>query len=125
MALQTKGFVNGRQRNRKFTKHGAEFGASNPQEYEELADKFLCGVVPDGTHEHNRSGGDKLRYDPKSEAFGVLDAVGVIRTFFKPIPCCSIGDPHARALAIASGLCHGHANNLLYFQSECVRTYGN
>jgi len=123
MALQTKGFLNQRQRDRKFTKHGAEFGASNAEEYKELADVFLSGSVLRGVHEHARLGGDRLRYDPKTESFGVLDASGIIRTFFKPIPCSSIADLLARAIAINSGTCHGHATNLLYFQSECRRIY--
>ena len=117
--------MNHRQRDRKFAKHGAEFGASNSEEYERLADEFLGGIVPDGIHEHTRPAGDRLRYDPQSEAFGVLDASGIIRTFFRPVPCSSIADPRARALAVASGLCHGHSNNLLYFQSECGRIYGS
>jgi hypothetical protein len=125
MTLQTKGFVNERQRNRKFTKHGADFGASNAQEYARYADEFLGGIAPDGVLECPRSEGDKLRFDPRTNAYGVLDAGGVIRTFFKPVPCSSIRDVSLRTIAIESGMCHGHATNLLYFQSECRRIYGD
>lgn len=125
MALQTKGFVNGRQRDRKFSKHGAEFAASNAEEYERMADTLLGGVAQAHVYECQRRGGDTLRYDPKTESYGVLDASGTIRTCFKPIPCSSIRDLLLRATAINSGMCHGYANNLLYFQSQCRRLYGN
>jgi hypothetical protein len=124
MVLQTKGFVNTRQRGRKFNKHGADFGASNPEEYERLADKFLGGALPDDVYECARPEGDRLRFDPASEAYGVIDGLGIIRTYFKPVPCASIRDSRARASAIQTGMCHGHATNLLYFQSECRRIYG-
>lgn len=124
MTLQTKGFVNERQRNRKFFKHGADFGASNAEEYERLADEFLGGPVADGVLECSRSEGDRLRYDPRTERYGVLGSDDVIRTFFKPVPCSSIRDVTLRNIAIERGMCHGYATNLLYFQSECRRIYG-
>ena len=68
MALQTKGFLNARQRNRKFSKHGAEFGASNAEEYERSADAFLGSAVLAGVHECARKEGDRVRYDPQTDA---------------------------------------------------------
>lgn len=124
MALQTKGFLNTRQRNRKFSKHGTEFGASNAEDYERSADAFLGGVVPPGVHECARKEGDRLRYDPQTEAYGVIDIAGVIRTYYKPVPCLSIRDLLTRAAVRQAGMCHGKATNLLYFQSECERLYG-
>jgi hypothetical protein len=124
MALQTKGFVNARQRNRKFSKHGAEFGASNAEDYERSADAFLGGVVPSGVHECARKEGDRVRYNPQNDAYGVIDAAGIIRTYYKPVPCSSIRDALLRASVRQAGMCHGHATNLLYFQSECRRIYG-
>jgi hypothetical protein len=124
MALQTKGFLNARQRNRKFSKHGAEFGASNAEDYERSADAFLGGVVPPGVHECPRKEGDRVRYDPQTDAYGVIDAGGIIRTYYKPVPCSSILDALLRASVRQAGMCHGHATNLLYFQSECRRIYG-
>jgi hypothetical protein len=125
MPLQTKGFVNTRQRNRKFSKHGADFRASNAEEYERFADMFLGGNAPFGIQECARPQGDRVRYDPKTEAYGVLDASEVIRTYYKPIPCSSIADALARAASQQSGMCHRHATNLLYFQWECKKIYGN
>jgi hypothetical protein len=124
MALQTKGFVNDRQRNRKFSKHGTEFGASNAEEYERFADEFLGGSAPSGIQECARTGGDRLRYDPLTEAFGVVDSTGIIRSYYRPVPCASIRDPLVRATVRLAGMCHRYANNLLYFQEQCGRLYG-
>jgi hypothetical protein len=120
MALQTKGFVNARQRNRHFSEHGADFGASNPNDYEALADIFLSGLTPVGIQECKRKQGDKLRYDPKTESYGVLDTNGLIRTFFKPIPCITV-PASARAAMKQSGRCHSYTNDVAYFQAECKR----
>jgi pyocin large subunit-like protein len=120
MALQTKGFLNARQRSRHFSEHGADFGASNANEYEEAADIFLAGTAASGVHECIRQKGDKIRYDPASQAYGVLDGVGVIRTFYKPVPCSSLPATVRKAIRLA-GRCHSYANNLAYFNAECKR----
>ena len=122
MALQTKGFLNARQRNRHFTEHGADFGASNATDYEALADVFLGGSTPTGVEECTRKQGDKLRYDPKTEALGVIDAAGIIRTFYKPVPCVTL-PANVRSAMKQAGRCHSYANNLSYFQAECKRWY--
>jgi filamentous hemagglutinin len=90
MALQTKGFLNARQRNRHFAEHGADFGASNAIDYEASADLFLGGTVPSGVHECTRKQGDKLRYDPKTQNYGVIGSNDVIRTFLSRFRarCC-------------------------------------
>src|SRR5207249_1955029 len=116
----THGFLNANQLNRHYAEHGTDFGASNALEYEMLADAFLGGVKPAHVHECERSRGDILRFDPLTNAYGVIDKTGVIRTYFKPLPCSSV--PAAHRLAMRhSGRCHGYANNLLYFESECNR----
>jgi hypothetical protein len=120
MALITKGFLNTRQLNRHFAEHGADFGASNSTDYELMADKFLGGSKPAGTHECTRSKGDILRYDPATDVYGVLSSGGIIRTFFKPIPCSSV-PARTRAAVTLAGRCHSHANNLQYFQAECKK----
>lgn len=120
MALQTKGFMNTRQLSRHFSEHGADFGASNAKEYEEAADGFLGGTLPQGIHECRRKQGDIIRYNPKGQDYGVLDKEGIIRTYFKPIPCSSVPASVRQSIRQA-GRCHGHANNFLYFQSECKR----
>jgi pyocin large subunit-like protein len=120
MALKTKGFSNTRLLHRHFSAHGADFNASNAQEYEQQADEFLGSQLRDGAFEHIRSGGDLLRYDPASKAFGVMDAAGVIRTYFRPVPCSSLS-PTQRAVEQAAGRCHGQPDNLAYFRLECTR----
>lgn len=120
MALQTKGFVNLRQRDRHFSEHGADFGASNAKDYEVSADLFLGGTASSSVHECTRRAGDKVRYDPATEAYGVIDSAGVIRTFFKPVPCSSLPASVRRAVRL-SGRCHGYQTNLLYFKAECKK----
>jgi len=118
MALITRGFESIVQLRRHFSEHGHDFGARNADEYEQMADVFLGGSKPEGVHEcvgYNRA---RMRYDPASEAFGVLDGGGVIRTYFKPVPCSSL--PGAiREAARKTGRCHRYANNVVYFKAKC------
>lgn len=118
MALTTKGFGNARRLNAHFQAHGSDFGASSASDYEKQADMFLSGNVPPNVHECFRKKGDIIRYDPQTEAFGVLDTQKVIRTFFQPVPCAKVPKP-SRAAARRTGQCHGHANNFTYFRAEC------
>lgn len=85
-----------------------------------MADTFLGGPKPPHVHECTRKKGDILRFDPSTQACGVLGKDRVIRTYFKPVPCVSIPWPQ-RAAAMATGRCHGEADNLKYFQRECLR----
>src|ERR1035438_468161 len=111
MALQTKGFLNTRQRSRHFNEHGADFSASNAVEYEQFADTFLGGAALLGSvQECTRKKGDKVRYDPTTQAYGVIDGGGIIRTFYKPVPCSSV--PAAvRAAIKQAGRCHPYPSN--------------
>lgn len=118
MASGTNGFVSISQRRSHFTKHGAEVGASDPEEYERLADEFLGSAKPSGIQECKRRKGEVVRYDPQTEMFGVVDAGGVIRTYFKPVPCSKVPF-HLRAVAKRQGECHSYLSNLHYFQAEC------
>ena len=116
----TSGFFNTRQLNLHHAEHGAQLGASSAAEYQAMADNFLGGAKPAHVHECRRRQGDILWYDPSTEAYGVLDRNGVIRTYFKPIPCALV--PAAqRSVVRRAGRCHGEATNLLYFQRECQR----
>jgi pyocin large subunit-like protein len=120
--LKTKGFMNARQRNRHFNEHGADFGASNAREYEDAADRFLGGTLSVGMHECTRKQGDKIRFDPRSQEFGVIDSGGIIRTYYKPIPCAEVPAAIREAVRLA-GRCHRYANNYLYFLAECKKTW--
>jgi len=120
MALTTKGFESVQQLNRHFQEHGNDFGASNPNEYEQLADAFLGKGTTATVHECTRRCGMKLRYDPVDESFGIIGSDDVIKTFFKPVPCSSL--PGAlRETRKQAGRCHPCANNLVYFKAECKK----
>jgi hypothetical protein len=125
MPLITNGFESVEQLKLHFRKHGGDFGASNANEYEQMADEFLGGDKQEGVHECVRACGAKLRYDPRNEAYGVLDAQSIIRTYFRPIPCsqvpCSQVPFHEREAARQSGRCHVLPNNHSYFKSECKK----
>ena len=48
-----------------------------------------------------RANGDIVRYDPRTNTFGAMDASGAPRTFFKPDPSV-----------------HGYQTNLDYFNAQ-------
>jgi len=118
MPLITKGFESIEQLKRHFSEHGDDFRASNHEDYEQMADAFLGGEKQEGVHECVRACGARLRYDPSNEAFGVLDAMLVIRTYYKPIPCSSVPWPQREQMR-QSGRCHQYVNNFAYFKAEC------
>lgn len=67
-----------------FKKHGKDFpGIQNSKQYVEKATSFLNNS-PKGTLTKTRPNGDILKYDPKTNTFGVQRADGVPRTMFKP-----------------------------------------
>lgn len=93
-------------------KHQSEFPECTPAQYERLADTFLRRASSVDLKECNRKKGDLIRYDMLTNEYAVLSSAGVIRTYFKPVPCASL------APAVRAG-CHGHATNLDYFSYEC------
>jgi filamentous hemagglutinin len=84
-----------------FNRHGADFGVLSASEYEREADGFLNGSLRTGVLQKNRVNGDIVRYDPSTEAFGVVKTDGTIRTYYKPDPAV-----------------HGHPTNLDYFNAQ-------
>lgn len=87
-----------------FRKKGPTVGATTEAEYLALADNFVGGPLPPGTLECMRSDGDQVRYNPNTDEFGVLDTLtGVIRTYWR--------------------LQGTRAQNLAYFQANCLRTW--
>ena len=89
-----------------FFDHGADFGAATEFDYLNLAIRFLTSVPPIGaTLECKRKRGDRIRFDPVTNEFGVLAGDGVtIRTYYKSNP--------AR---------HRMATNEEYFRRECSK----
>lgn len=67
-----------------WNKHKAEYPAlKNAMEYVQATFNFLHNS-PKGTLVKTRSNGDILKYNPKTNDFGVMDANGTPRTMFKP-----------------------------------------
>lgn len=103
--MAATGFVDAASRADHFKRHGADFGATSEQAYESMARQFLNGplsvTIVEGVR---RSNGDVIRFDRVTQAFAVMRADGVIKTFFKPDPWI-----------------HGYRSNLMYFQVECLR----
>lgn len=107
------------QLNNHFQRHGADFGAATPADYESLADTFLVSPLSAPTLEHSRSNGDCVRFNPTNDHFGIMRG-NIIRTFFIPVRCATI--PLAqRAIARAAKQCHDYATNLLYYQAACAQ----
>jgi hypothetical protein len=66
-----------------FTRHGAEFGAATPEEYEQMADAFMFGLRDHDTRECFRVA-DKLRFKDSNRYFGVSCVVPeFVRTFYQ------------------------------------------
>jgi filamentous hemagglutinin len=104
VALLTKGFDQG-ELHRHFVKHvqrRTNIAAPDENTYEAMADHFLGGTRKPSTLECQRSGGDTIRFDCKTEEYGIRDANGFIRTYFRPDP-----------------MVHGLSSNFHYMCQEC------
>jgi pyocin large subunit-like protein len=68
-----------------FTKHGAEFGAADENDYLARADAFCYGQLDAHTEEHIRTtDGAVLRYNNLTNEFGVVGSDNFVKTYFKP-----------------------------------------
>jgi hypothetical protein len=72
------------ERDTHFAKHGHEFGAADPSEYEQLADAFMYGSLGGHARECMRpSATDRIRFDFATHHEGVAcTAPSFVRTFF-------------------------------------------
>lgn len=77
-------FANPAERDLHYAKHGHQFGAVDPLEYERLADDFLYGAMAVSTHECIRPDRiDRVRFDYGTHFEGVAcRQPDFIRTFF-------------------------------------------
>ncbi|MDR6834239.1 MULTISPECIES: RHS repeat-associated core domain-containing protein [unclassified Sphingopyxis] len=103
-ATKVAGFASGALRNSHFAKHSGEFGFKTAQAYERAAGNFLSGKAGRGVLEGTRKSGDIVRFNPKTNEFGVLSKGGNVRTYFKPDTAE-----------------HGLKTNLEYFKREIAR----
>jgi pyocin large subunit-like protein len=67
----------------QFDKRGGDFGVQDFKAFVTKADAFVAHP-PEGVLKLERSNGDVLLYDPKSNVFAVADKTGAPRTMFKP-----------------------------------------
>jgi pyocin large subunit-like protein len=92
-----------------FYKHRADFVVRTERDYELEAERFLLSPMRPTLLECNRTGGDLVRYDTATEEFAVLSNTGLIRTYYKPVPCIVRLVPS----------CHGEPDNIQYFRKTC------
>jgi pyocin large subunit-like protein len=92
-----------------FAKHQADFTVTGALAYELEAERFLLSPTRPSLLECKRSGGDLVRYDTATEEFAVLSGAGVIRTYYKPVPC----------VVRMVQYCHGEPDNVQYFRKTC------
>lgn len=67
-----------------FARHGADFGAKDPDDYARKAWEFLQRAKTEGLPAKVDDDGVLRIYDPKSGAFGSYNGDGTAKTFFKP-----------------------------------------
>ena len=67
----------------QFGKNGKDFGAANEADYVAKAHAFV-DAPPSGVQKVERSNGDALLYDAKTNTFAVVTKAGAPRTMFKP-----------------------------------------
>lgn len=67
----------------QFGKNGKDFGAATETDYVQKAHAFI-DAPPSDVQKVERSNGDVLLYDPKSNTFAVEARSGAPRTLFKP-----------------------------------------
>jgi len=83
-------FASPYKRDIHFSRHGAKFGAATAEQYEQMADEFLFGMMDHDTREGFRIN-DRLRFKDSNRHFGVaaIAAPEHIRTFY-PVPAIKI-----------------------------------
>jgi hypothetical protein len=121
MLLKAFGF-SASQLSRHFQAHGNDFDALSAHAYEAMAISFMNQLLSAQMRECCRGQGDRIRYDTDTQAFCVIDSAGIVRTYYKPVPCASLPVESRNALRLA-GRCHSHASNQEYFEAECKRKW--
>jgi hypothetical protein len=91
-------FASQRRLTRHFGSHGADFGARTAAQYQRQADRFLTGTRDSNTLERTRPNGDVVRFNTRTNEYGVVSRSGIIRTYYRPDPSI-----------------HGHQTNMGYF----------
>jgi hypothetical protein len=84
-----------------FARHGADFGATSPDEYAAQASSFLQRSQAEGLPTKIDSRGVIRTYDPNTNEFGAFNASGTTRTYYAPDPAV-----------------HGYASNWDYWLAQ-------
>lgn len=88
-----------------FFAHGTDFNATDEVDYEKKAAAFLsCPLISPAVECIRPQRGDRIRYNPVTEEFGVESTDGHIRTYFAPKPSV-----------------HGFSTNMDYFNDQCSK----
>ena len=104
-----------------FQRHRARMSAvADASEYEERADALFADPRPAGILECARQDGDVIRFNTRTDEYGVMAPERIIRTYYIPIPCRKLNPVNRRP-----GNCHREASNLDYFKRNCRRAYVN
>ena len=85
-AHEGRGFVSEAALNAHWEDHGTDFGARNRTQYESQARQFLYGPRGEEVLEKKRENGDIIRFNKRTEEFGIAREDGTIRTYFRPDP---------------------------------------
>jgi len=67
-----------------FENHGADFGATSPEDYANKANEFLTRAQNENLPMVEGGDGVIRAYDPETNAFGSYNPDGTTKTFFKP-----------------------------------------
>ncbi len=97
-----------------FRKHRADFTVPTDRDYEALAERFLANPAAPYLMECIRRSGDVVRYNTVTTEYAVRSSTGIIRTYFKPVPCSSIAAGAPRVP------CQNYVDNLAYFRATCM-----
>jgi hypothetical protein len=97
-----------------FDRHGADFGAETPEEYEAMADSFVGRrpIVPP-LHDCIRSNGMRCFYDTQTQEYAVVYTWGIIATYFRPFAAGRLPEDERPDGS------HGFLSNWEYFQAHC------
>jgi hypothetical protein len=82
--FEAKNFRNDQTAQRHLRDHGADFGSTSVEEYEQSADNFLQEAQENNYPARADADGRIRIYDPNTNTFGVYDSDGTIVSYYKP-----------------------------------------
>ena len=88
-----------------FARHGPDYGATNAQVYEQMADTFFGSPKGATVLECIRRRGDLVRFNPQTCEFGVMGATRILRTYYIKLNLRQ----------------RSYADKLAFFQVKCQR----